>query len=182
SDVAEREQIALVQGGIEAPGGFAVAAVMRPCFHCAYGARRAIAIVDFQPKLIARQLCLHGFQRFGCFTAQYAFTRAVTGQGAPREIVVRRVTDVLPDAWIDVVQVDKAGRQSVARMSGRRSEEEGNKDKGSNAQLKPHVLRESFVTSACWRLQVFGRAAHTTPAQARLALPGPARHERAICS
>src|SRR5215475_3428654 len=136
---------------------------MRPCFHCAYGARRAIAIVDFQSKSIASQFCLHGFERFGRFTAQYAFTRAVTRQGTPREIVVRRVTDVLHDAWIDVVQVDKAGRQPVARMSECCSEEKCNKVKGSNAQLKPHVLCESFVASPCRYLQVLGRNAHTTP-------------------
>jgi hypothetical protein len=34
-------------------------------------------------------------------------------------------------------------------MRGDGSENECNKEKGSNAQLKPHGLRESFVASAC---------------------------------
>src|SRR5262249_60240779 len=94
---------------------------MRPCFHCAYGARRAIAIVDFQSKSIASQFCLHGFERFSRLTTQYAFTRAVTGQGTPREIVVPRVTDVLHEAWITLVQIDKAAVLTLSRMGGRRA-------------------------------------------------------------
>ncbi len=123
-DVAEPEQIALLQCRVKALGGVAVVVTMRPGFHRAHRAGGAVAVVDLQTEVFVRKVGLHELERFGRLAAQDAFGSAIAGERVAGEIVGRRIAHVLRDAGVDVAQVDEAGRQHVAGVSGQ-GEEEG---------------------------------------------------------
>ncbi len=121
-DVAEPEQVALLQLGVKALGGRAVIAIVRPGRHGAHRAGGAVAVVDFQTEVFVRKIGLHAPERLGRLAAQHAFAGFVAGERAAGEIVGGGVAHVLRDAGVDVAQIDKTGRQHVAGVQRRGDE------------------------------------------------------------
>jgi hypothetical protein len=117
SDIAESEQPALVELGVEAPGG-GVAGILCPVFHGGDGAGRAVAVVDLQAQAARRQISLDAGKRGRHVAAQHAFCDVVAGQGSAVDIVVAGIAHVLLDAGVDIAQIDKARRQPIARCRG----------------------------------------------------------------
>ncbi len=100
---------------------------MRPGRHSAHRAGRAVAVVDFERQVFLGEIGLHQFERVGCLAAQDAFAGSVAGERVAGEIVGGRIAHVLRDAGVDVAQIDKAGREHLARVQGR-GEEEGEEE------------------------------------------------------
>ena len=114
-DIALREQAALLQRGVEALGRAVIFALLRPAREGGDRAGRAIAVVDFQIQVFAREVGLHAGKRLRHVAPQHAFGGIVAGQGTPGEIVYARIAHVLDDAGRDIAQIDEAFGQALGR-------------------------------------------------------------------
>src|SRR5579885_288677 len=94
SDVAERKQLPLV--GVRVEACVAVAfAVMRPAPHRGGRARRAVAVVHFQPEPLARERGFDALKRLRRLAFEHAFRCAIAGQSRAGKIRRTGIADVL---------------------------------------------------------------------------------------
>src|SRR5215471_10081689 len=119
---------------------------MRPGFHSADGARRAVTVVNFQADMVTREIGLDTLEPFSCLAAQHAFRGPITGQGLASEIVSSRIANVLYDAGVNIAKVDKPGWQHVAGVRGG-CEGEKKKESVSEAANQALVTAEPDTAS-----------------------------------
>src|SRR6266404_844760 len=112
-DIAQPEQIGLVEGRDIPPLRWRLPAVVRPHHHILHRAHRAVAIQHFQRKLLWRELLLDVFQRQCNAALHQAFGGLVTPQRPADKIIRPGVADILNDGRIDVAQKHEAAGQGL---------------------------------------------------------------------
>src|SRR5712671_2836114 len=93
-DIAEVEQIALVDGGIELRLALHVGEVARPAHEMRDRARWPIAIEHFEPETLRRELALRGRERNRGLPCQKTARRLVAVDPGADEVVVSEIAHV----------------------------------------------------------------------------------------